>query len=1085
MLKKFIKSCWLLLILVVAGLSDSVHAADLEDFSWEASSNLPGAENVTYTFNYKTVTELKSSDRVFYGKISFAPAWNPTGASVSVTVDGASKVITSSYLTVGSASISIGAVPANSVVKVILSNVKNGPHADTNYWSSMGTTTSSLWKIDSANNPAELVLEFPKHIVNAIAGDNGSISPLSKEVSQGSTTNFTITPNTGYVIDTVTGCEGTLTGINTYTTGAISYACTVEATFKINSYTLTFDLAGGSGVEKITANYGSAIIAPDNPTRVGYSFTGWSSVVPATMPAENTTLIAQWTANNYLIVFNSNGGSVVTDMVVGFGNAVTSPSNPIRAGYSFTGWNPTLPHTMPANNLSVSAQWTANSYTLSFDSAEGSAVAAITADFASTITPPANPTRAGYTFAGWSPAVPATMPAANTTVIAQWTINQYTLSFDSSGGSAVAAITADFASTITPPVKPTRAGYAFAGWEPELPATMLATDLTLTALWQENSFAVTATLIGKGAISPASQQVEHGKTAVFALTVLELDTIVNIDGSCGAARSGDNIITAAITGDCDVQVSTYSASVVNGDLSTPASSGSLVEFSINGGAGDKELVNASITRANIETELELDSALALLDKMDNGKYQFTAKRTGHYILMFRDVVSGETIPVEITILPYLAFASSVQPVNADSTANIKLWLSDEPAYYPVTAMLSTVGAEDKTISLLATDNRQYTYSIAVTADTELVLDDVKQALNGTPKRHQLQLQVAPIALGVQAIATQQGQETVVINQEGGEVTLSAMVLNADNINYSWSSESLGISADSYQFAFNPVSVSTGVHKITVNVSNAAGQQGQYLLSLQLLSHCVEDNCYSKNGLPASVLASEQPQRLPVCPAGDNQRVEQCQLSEQGGYIATSELYQLTLGEWSMAESWDNMQFGAALGKALAEDAGYTHQGVVVNFDITELSVPGESVPVVISLPVGQQIMADAVWRKYVNGRWQDFVLNGSNIIESAATDANKQCPAVSSDVWQSGLTAGHGCIRLTIQDGGPNDNDAKANGVIQDPGVLAVVNATKPLPPETPNEVKPRSSGSLGTLFIVFMSLVLVWRCRVLVGGRM
>ncbi|WP_415836095.1 InlB B-repeat-containing protein [Rheinheimera salexigens] len=677
------------------------------------------------------------------------------------------------------------------------------------------------------------------------------------------------------------------------------------------------------------------------------------------------------------------------------------------------------------------------------------------------------------------------MPANNLTLTANWTTNSYTLSFDSAGGSEVAAINAKFASVITAPAAPTREGYAFAGWSPELPIIMPATDVTVTAQWQQKSYTVTATLTGNGAILPATQQIDHGNTAVFALTVLELDTIVNIDGSCGAARSGDNIITAAITAECDVQVSTYPTSAVYGELNTPVSTGSMIEFSINGGAGDKELASASIIRANIETELELEAALALLSKDDNAQYQFTAKRTGHYILMFRDVISGENIPVEITIAPYLAFASSAQPVNTDSTANVKLWLSDEPAYYPVTAKLTSQGAESKKVSLLVTDYRQYVYSVAVNADTEFVLDEVEGALNGTPKRHQLQLQKTPIALAVKAIATQQGYETVVINQEGGDVTLSALVLNADNVNYSWSSESLDISADGYQLTFNPASVSTGVHKVLVNVSEANGQQGQYLLTLQIISHCIENNCYSKNGLPSSVLASEQPQRLPVCPVGDSLRVEQCQLAEQGGYIASSELYQLTLGEWSMAESWDNMQFGAALGKALAEDAGYTHQGVMVNFNITELSVPGESVPVVISLPVGQQIMSDAVWRKYVNGRWQNFVVNASNIIESAATDANKQCPAVSSDVWQSGLTAGHACIRLTLQDGGPNDNDVKTNGVIQDPGVLAVVNATKPLPPETPDEVKPRSSGSIGTLFIVFMSLVLVWRCRVLVSKRL
>lgn len=99
------------------------------------------------------------------------------------------------------------------------------------------------------------------------------------------------------------------------------------------------------------------------------------------------------------------------------------------------------------------------------------------------ITAPADPTREGYTFISWDKAIPATMPAENMTLTAQWRINQYTITFDTDGGSAIAPITQDYGTAITAPAAPTKTGYTFAGWDTEIPTTMPAEDLTLTARW--------------------------------------------------------------------------------------------------------------------------------------------------------------------------------------------------------------------------------------------------------------------------------------------------------------------------------------------------------------------------------------------------------------------------------------------------------------------------------------------------------------------------------------------------------------------------------------------------------------------------
>ena len=141
--------------------------------------------------------------------------------------------------------------------------------------------------------------------------------------------------------------------------------------------------------------------------------------------------------------------------------------------------------TVPAENITITAQWKINQYTITFDTAGGSEVAPITQDYNTQITAPANPTREGYTFMGWDKEIPQTMPAENITITAQWKINQYTITFDTAGGSEVAPITQDYNTQITALANPTREGYAFNGWDKEIPQTMPAENITITAQWKD------------------------------------------------------------------------------------------------------------------------------------------------------------------------------------------------------------------------------------------------------------------------------------------------------------------------------------------------------------------------------------------------------------------------------------------------------------------------------------------------------------------------------------------------------------------------------------------------------------------------
>ena len=226
-------------------------------------------------------------------------------------------------------------------------------------------------------------------------------------------------------------------------TGDRSYT----ATWTPITYTIDYDLAGGSVAGGLPASYTieSAAITLVNPTRTGYTFKGWKldgageaqmTVTIAAGSTGNKAYTATWQINQYTITFDSNGGSTVPSITQDYASAVTAPAAPTKTGYTFAGWNQAVPTTIPAENMTLTAQWTINQYTITFDTDGGSTVPSITQDYNSAVTAPADPTKTGYTFAGWTPAVPSTIPAEDITVKAQWTINTYSVSITGAGVTA-------------------------------------------------------------------------------------------------------------------------------------------------------------------------------------------------------------------------------------------------------------------------------------------------------------------------------------------------------------------------------------------------------------------------------------------------------------------------------------------------------------------------------------------------------------------------------------------------------------------------------------------------------------------------
>ena len=233
---------------------------------------------------------------------------------------------------------------------------------------------------------------------------------------------------------TITGCtagqeEGkTANGVFIAAGGRFTQSPGAQITGEVTgAYTVTFLSDGESAApSQIRAN--TPVDQPADPTKEGYTFIGWyngeSEWDFETPVTENLPLTAKWQLNRYTITFKPENGGEDIVITQDYGTAITAPANPTKTGYTFAGWDKTIPSTMPAGDMAITAQWQLNQYTITFDTAGGSEVPSITQDYGTAITAPANPTKTGYTFAGWDKTIPTTMPAGDMTITARWTENR-------------------------------------------------------------------------------------------------------------------------------------------------------------------------------------------------------------------------------------------------------------------------------------------------------------------------------------------------------------------------------------------------------------------------------------------------------------------------------------------------------------------------------------------------------------------------------------------------------------------------------------------------------------------------------------
>ena len=204
------------------------------------------------------------------------------------------------------------------------------------------------------------------------------------------------------------------------------------AKWEANTYTVTLNAGGGTinngNVTGYTYGVGATLPTAGDMTYTGHTFKGWydnenltGSPVTAIGDTEtgNKEYWAKWEINQYTVTVKPENGKADITITQDYGTPITAPTL-TREGYQFNGWDKAFPTTMPAENMTITAKWKVNSYTITFDTTGGSEIAPITQDYGTAIVAPADPTREGYTFIGWDMEIPTTMPAENITLKARW-----------------------------------------------------------------------------------------------------------------------------------------------------------------------------------------------------------------------------------------------------------------------------------------------------------------------------------------------------------------------------------------------------------------------------------------------------------------------------------------------------------------------------------------------------------------------------------------------------------------------------------------------------------------------------------------
>ena len=318
-----------------------------------------------------------------------------------------------------------------------------------------------------------------------------NVSPIKYTVEDSFTLPYPLRPGyefAGWVLDGSGMLPATTLIIYYGTTGDLHY----KAEWRLAEYTITMDLNGGSGQEKVVYTITDEDFELPTPTRNGYEFVGWTgegittpqrSVKIPKGSTGNKAYTANWKVIQYTIITLLEGGNAGSSgaYVYTVEETFTLPT-PTRTGYTFWGWtgegitkpqpNVTIPKGSTGDKTYIE-NWVETGYTITLDLNGGSGKEKVIYTMTDEDFELPTPTRNGYEFVGWTgegittPQTSVKIPKGsmgNKAYTANWKVIRYTITLVTNGGAVIASIRYTVEDSVTLPIPPERPGYEFAGW---------------------------------------------------------------------------------------------------------------------------------------------------------------------------------------------------------------------------------------------------------------------------------------------------------------------------------------------------------------------------------------------------------------------------------------------------------------------------------------------------------------------------------------------------------------------------------------------------------------------------------------------
>ncbi|GLX80160.1 hypothetical protein tinsulaeT_35000 [Thalassotalea insulae] len=492
--------------------------------------------------------------------------------------------------------------------------------------------------------------------------------------------------------------------------------------------------------------------------------------------------------------------------------------------------------------------------------------------------------------------------------------------------------------------------------------------------------------------------------------------------------------------------------------------------------------DVTVNASGLFTQVNMGTAIATNEQGNNIPVSVDATgffAPGHHIVSWSAVEGDSQVAASqnVNVIPLISLSKD-QVSTEGSNVNFRVILNGPAVTYPVTVSFNLSGNADELDHDLVPATITFEQGQIEKVLSAHLIDDgpgednealvisltePENAVLGAKASHTITIAEGNIAPEVQLMASQLNTVTRLVSQTQGPVVVNATVTDpnlSDSHSYDWSatdSKLTDIDADEGSFTFEPAELTPGVYpiKLTVSDGEKVGQDSLKIRVEATLPQLTEqdsdgDGINDQNEGLGDSDNDGIPNYLDAAQVAANV-VQERQANAEAFLMETEPGLMLSLGEVAFRASGSNtgvseqdIESHSNQGQGNPIDSDFSYGNGLFDFSVEQLPVAGQSVNIVIAQFT--PIPANAVYRKLAQGQWQNFVVNEFNNI-SSAPGSEGFCPPPADEAYTIGLTEGHWCVQLTIEDGGPNDGDGEVNGAIDDPGGIAVqvTNNNKPV----------------------------------------